>query len=167
MINKIYISKEAEAAATLLKNIADIVADDEVAREDAIEGETNLKEVIAAAVEEIAEAEAMAEVIKVRAGDLAARKKRLEDRAEMLRAAIASALDHVDCKKLTLPTATLSVAPVPPKAIVIDEADLPSDFFEPQPPKLDRRKLLAALKDGPVPGAELSNGGTSLRIRSA
>ena len=41
-----------------------------------------------------------------------------------------------------------------------------ADFWVRQDPKLDKRALLAALRDGPVAGAALSNGGSTVSIRS-
>jgi len=57
---------------------------------------------------------------------------------------------------------------VPQKLIVTDESQIPTRFFKPQPPKLDRKELLDALKIGEtVPGADMSNGGTTIQIRRA
>ncbi|MGE0857439.1 MAG: siphovirus Gp157 family protein [Hyphomicrobiaceae bacterium] len=43
---------------------------------------------------------------------------------------------------------------------------IPSEFWKPQPPRLDKKVVLDALKAGAVvPGAELSNGGETLSMR--
>ena len=50
--------------------------------------------------------------------------------------------------------------------MVTDEAAVPEPFWRPQPPKLDRRALAEALKTGQsIPGATLSNGGTTLSLK--
>jgi formylmethanofuran dehydrogenase subunit A len=100
--------------------------------------------------------------------------KRLDDRkarckrgVETLRAAIEQAMVMADINTLSLPTKTLSVSQRAGKAIVHSEADIPSEFFDPQPPKLNKSKLTKAVKERTVPGASLSDGSISLTIRSA
>lgn len=159
------LKEESEAARSLLLNLRDILADDDEAKADTIEGETNLIEAIGSAVARLNEIEVLSESIKEYAGSLAKRKARLEDQADHIRAAILAAMSIAEIRKLELPIATLSVASTPPKALPIIEAEIPSQFWKRQDPKLDLRALLAALKEGPVPGAELSNGGESLKIK--
>lgn len=160
------LKEEAEAARVLLANIRDIIADDEDAAATAVEGETNLIEAIAAAVEQVAADEAHAEAIAAVAKRYAERKSRLEARAERARAAIAVAMDMAGLKKVELPQAVLTIKATPPKAIVTDEAAIPSRFWKPADPKLDKKAVLDALKAGDkIDGAELSNGGTTLQIR--
>lgn len=158
---------EAEAARTLMLNLQDVFAsdDDEQAREDVIEGETGLKEIIADAIDMLTELETLAEAVGKRIEDMRARKTRMEARVDLIRAAVASAMGVAGLRKLTLPTATLSLKPTPPKVVVNDESEIPSVFWSPQPPKLDKGALLKALKEGPVEGSSLSNGGETLAVR--
>lgn len=158
---------ESEAARSLLLNLRDILSDDEDASADAIEGETNLLEAIDGALARLLDLEDHAEAIKARIDDLKARKARFDQQSEMIRAALSTAIGMAGLKKVERPEATLSLRAVAPSVVVIEEADIPSEFFEPQPPKLDKRALLAALKEKrQVPGAELSNGGESLSVHS-
>jgi uncharacterized phage infection (PIP) family protein YhgE len=160
------IKNEAEAAKSLLANYRDVIADDDEAREDAIEGETNLKEAIGAAVARVAEIDAMSEAIKTQADKLRSRRDRLENQAELLRAAIANAMQTAEIDKLELPSHTLTIKATPAKATITDEAAIPSKFFVPQDPKLSLKAVGDALKAGEtVPGATLSNGGSTLQIR--
>lgn len=160
------LSQEAEAARALLANLRDVIGDDEQAREDFLEGETGLKEAIAAAVDMIGEWETFAAALKLRIDEMKARRERMETRAEMARAAVASAMGSVDIKKLALPEATLTLKATPPKVIVTSETDIPAKFWIEQDPKLDRKALLEALKDGQViDGAGLSNGGQTLQLK--
>lgn len=160
------ISREAEAAKALLANLRDVIGDDEQAAEDFLEGETGFKEAISAAVEMIGEWEAFAEALSSRIGEMKARKDRLENRVEMTRAAIASAMGAVNMRKITLPVATLTLKATPPKVIVTEESDIPSNFWKPQPPKLDKQALGDALKDGrTIAGATLSNGGSTIQVK--
>ena len=157
---------EAEAARSLLANIRDVIGDDEDMALTAIEGETGLTEMIGGAVSRIQELEAFEAAIAEQVKALNERKSRFARQSEHIRQAILVAMGHVDMKKLELPHATVTRKPVPPKAEITSEADIPSKFWKPADPKLDRKALLEALKDKEVvPGAALSNGGETIMIR--
>lgn len=186
--------KQIEAAKILREQLADLAADDPEFLRDMIEGETSLHEQIAALVAKIAEDEILAKSIKAYRDDLAARQERIEERAEIRRALAAKAMEVGEIKKIEAPAGTVSVRPVPPKVIVSEEADIPSRFWKPSDPKLDRKALGDALKaraaalseaqeieddeeravameraraEFPdIPGATLSNGSTTISIRS-
>lgn len=161
------IRREAEAAKALLANIKDVIADDETALHDAIEGETGLIDAINEAVTRIIEIEALDEALAARAKRIAERRSRLDAQAERLRTSIVVAMADVDLKKIELPEATLSRKASPPKVIVTSEADLPSKYLvEKVSVAPDKRALLEALKAGEaVPGATLSNTAETLAIR--
>ena len=79
---------------------------------------------------------------------------------------MASTLEIADRPKLELDIGTVSLTKVHPKAHILEEADIPADFWKPQPPKLDLKTLTAALKEGVrVPGATLTNGSHTVTIR--
>lgn len=158
---------ETEAARALLANIHDVVGDDDEAILGTVEGETNLIEVIALAVDRLAELKSHDEALSHLVKSYNERRDRLQNQGELLRAAISVALEAAGLKRLELPQATLTIKATPPSAVITDEAALPSKFWKPSDPKLDKRAVLAALKDGEtVPGATLSNGGTTLQVRS-
>lgn len=159
------IDAEAEAARSLLLNLQDVFAGDDDAAEDAIEGQTSLKEMISDAVDMAGDLDDMAEVLAKKIEALKARKARMENKSEMIRSAVSSAMATVNLKTLRLPTATLTLKATPPKVIVSDESEIPSQFWKPQPPKLDKKALGDALKGGPVAGATLSNGGQTIQIK--
>lgn len=160
------LEQESEAARSLLLNIRSVIADDEEATVDAIEGETNLLEAIGVAVDRIGELEALAEATKGRMDALKTRRDRFDRQAENIRTALLAALGAVDLKKVELPQATVSCRPVPPKANVFAEADIPPEFWKPQSPKLDLKAITDALKaKAAVPGASLTNGGETISIR--
>jgi hypothetical protein len=159
---------EAEAAQSLLANIRDVIGDDSEMALVAIEGETELVEIIRAAVARINLLEGFAASVVQHVKELDGRRERFEKQAELLRAAVLAAMGTADLKKLELPGATLSRKAVAPKAQITNEADIPSKFWKPSDPKLDRKAVLEALKaKEAVPGAELSNGGETLAIRVA
>jgi hypothetical protein len=54
------------------------------------------------------------------------------------------------------------------KLELIEEADIPAEFWKAGDPKLDRKALAEALKEGrSVPGVALSNQAPSLTVRIA
>lgn len=158
------IGREATAAAALL---AELDINDAEALHDLIEGETNLLEAIGAALAEIDECEIIAAGCKAKEAQIEERRRRVEARAAKVRAAIEQAMVMAELATARLPLATLTVRELAPKPIVTDESLIPSQFWEPQPPKLDKKALSEAAKVGPVPGVEMSNGSVSLTIRRA
>jgi hypothetical protein len=161
--------KEAQAVASLRETHVQLHGDeDEALLLDSIEGETSLLEAIDRLLLAIAETSGLAKGAHDAAGALAARAERLEKRAEAARGLIEQALMIAELDKLERPAATLSLVRRPPKLEVAEEADIPTEFWKAGDPKLDRKALLAALKDGRiVPGACLSNAAPSLTIRTA
>lgn len=160
------ITDQADAARKLLTAYADILAGDEQATADTIEGETDLHAAIAIAADRIAENDALVDAIKSRADALGVRRKRLEAQSDLLRSAIGVAMEVATIKRLQLSEATITLKATPVSAIVMDEAAIPARFWKPQEPKLDKRAVLDALKaKETVPGAALSNGGSTVQIR--
>jgi len=157
---------QGDAAKALLLNIKDVVEDDAEMIETAIEGETSLKEAISAAVDRILELDAHEEAIAAQVKSLNERKERFAHQSDRIKAAIHVALGQAELRKLELPQATLGVRAVPPKAEIVDESMIPSKFWKPSDPKLDRKAVLEALKaKEDVPGATLSNGSETLSMR--
>lgn len=159
---------EGQAAANLLATLSEIVAEDEAFASDIVEGETGLFEAMDMALERLQEIETLTAAIAARISDLAERKSRLTNQSEMIKAAIYSAMQHAELKKAERPLGTISRRAVPPKLVVTSEADIPAEFWKRADPTIDKRALLARLKeDGAmIPGAELSNGGETISIRS-
>ena len=76
-------------------------------------------------------------------------------------------MEKADLRKLEQPDFTASLRAVPPGLVVGDEGLIPADYWKPQPAKLDKRGVLAALNGGAsVPGVSLGNGGTTLSVRT-
>jgi hypothetical protein len=159
--------QQTRAAKVLLEQLRDLEADDddEVVR-DSIEGETDLHEAIEAAVKRLGDDLAAIEGLEAYMKKLDGRKARLKERVDATREAIANAMELARLPKMETPFATVTQKKIAPKVIITEEADIPSDFFKPQPPKLDKRAVMAALKEKqPVPGAQISNGGTTISVR--
>ena len=83
-----------------------------------------------------------------------------------VRREIQRGMEETGVRKIELPECTLSLLSVPPSVIIIDESLLPDDFCT-IVRKPDRKSIKAALEDGEVPGAMMSNGGTALSVRKA
>lgn len=160
------LQREAEAAKSLLANLRDIGADgDEEIVRTAIEGETNLFEVIDAALEQAAQDQAAVEALSRLIVQMEARCSRLNRRIDLTKTALLSALQTIGERKLERPLATLTVKPTGPSVVITDEQRVPPTFWKRPDPKIDKTALKAALKGGPVPGAELSNGGETMQWR--
>jgi hypothetical protein len=141
-------------------------ADEETLR-DTVEGLTNLPEVLASILRSHLDDLAILAALRTRILDMQERLARLEIRSDKKRALVASVMERADIKKLTEPDFTASLRQVPPGLVVIDEHAIPEPFWRPQPPKLDRKGLLAALNAGQsVPGASLGNGVTTITVRT-
>jgi hypothetical protein len=160
------VSREAQAAKMLLDSVHQHFCDDADAAFTVVEGETSLFEVIDEILIRLSEIDAHVDGIRAAGAKLAARSNRLQIQAERLTASLLLAMDTVGLKKLERPAATLSIAKVPDKAVITSEESLPSSFLvEKTEIKPDKKAILAALKEGQtIPGAELSNGGVTLKI---
>ncbi len=90
------------------------------------------------------------------------RLERLQDRAAKRRQIVRETMAELELKKFT---ATLR--PGMASLVVLDEASIPSIYWEPRDPKLDRAALTADLKHGTdVAGATLSNPEPVLSVRT-
>jgi len=169
------LKKEIEAAKTLLVHLQALhFADDEAATHDAIEGQTNLFEALGEAVKQTGADEAAIKALKDYQQTLRARCERLKSRVEATRAAIAAAMEAAGLKKEVTPFGTVSLSSARPKAIIIEEADIPVRFWVTPPPVqpepyIDEKALLEALLACPrgqsIAGAQLANGGFVVTIR--
>ncbi len=160
--------QQTEAARVLLANMRDVIGDDEDLTISTIEGETGLLEAIDEAINRLSEIKSLCAGTQSRMDELKTRNDRYEMQAERLRTAILGAMQIAGVRKLERPEATVSLRPVPAKAVIKAEADIPAEYWKATAPKLDLKALTAALKDGAsIPGAELSNGGETISIRGA
>ena len=161
------LTKETEAAKALIANMADVIGDDAELLSDTIEGETSLFEAISRAVNRINELGTLIASLGEYEKSMSARKSRLKQQADVLRTSVAVAMSVAGHKTMELPMATISRKHVPPGISITDEADIPPKFWIAGNPRLDRKALLEALRDGKsVAGAQLGNGGETLAIRS-
>ena len=141
-------------------------ADEDTLR-DTLEGLSSLPEMLACALRSYLDDIALTAALGIRINDMQERISRFEQRAEKKRALITSVMERADLKKLAEPDFTVSIRATPPSLKVNDETEIPRDFWKPQPPKLDRQGLTAALRRGQsVPGAVLGNGQATISVRT-
>lgn len=136
--------------------------------ENAIEGETNLFEMVEALYELIAQDQEMREGIKRRKADLEARDHRISNRIGVNKSMLLQAVSVLG-EKIVRPEFTLSRRPGAISLVIEDESLVPPSYFERPDPKLNKSKLKADLKeikdgDTPIPGAHLERGNDSLVI---
>lgn len=138
--------------------------DDEEAWLLSLESETDINALLTSIVRRIEDCKALVIGTKDRAEELAARRKRFEDRIESLRNLAFKMMDAADLAKLELPEVTLSVRNVAPSVVITNEENLPDIAckFERKPDKAKIKELLAT---GLVAGAVMTNGGKTLSIR--
>jgi hypothetical protein len=187
------LERELKAAELVREQVRDLVGEDVALIRDSVEGQTSLFEIMSAMAEADGEEAALVEGLAAYIKKLQDRKMRIEERREIRRALMANALDVAELPNLVTAAGTITRKALPPKVIVVEEADIPARFSVPQEPKLDRTALLNALKERaaaiaertsepgsldekeelatidrkhpPIPGATLSNGGTTIQIR--
>ena len=134
---------------------------------DTVEGLTDLHEILAAIVRAALADEALATGLKSRIAEMQERLERLQERAAKRRQIVKDTMVELDLKKLTAPDFSASIRPGMPALLVIDEAAVPSIYWEPREPRLDRQGLLAELRQGAeITGVTLSNPEPVLSVRT-
>jgi hypothetical protein len=139
---------------------------DEQTLADTVEGLTDLHEILTAIIRAALTDEALAAGLKGRIAEMEERLARLQDRAIKRRQIAKDVMVELDLKKLVGPDFTASVRPGTPALMVIDEAAVPSIYWEPRDPRLNRQGLVADLKQGAeITGVTLSNPEPVLSVR--
>ena len=134
---------------------------------DTVEGLTDLHEVLTAIIRAALTDQALAIGLEGRIGEMQARRDRLQDRATKRRQIAKDVMIELDLKKLAAPDFTASIRPGTPALMVIDEAAVPSIYWEPREPRLNRQELANDLKQGAeIAGVALSNPEPVLSVRT-
>jgi len=134
---------------------------------DTLEGLTDLREILVELVRSALEDEALLEALSTRLAEMRARLQRLGDRADKKRALALKAMSEAEIQTLIAPDFTAALRRSAPALDVSAEDRIPPAYWKPQPPKLDRRGLLAALKGGvEVDGAALAAPEMQLSVRT-
>jgi hypothetical protein len=124
-------------------------------------------EILAAIIRAALADEALATGLKNRIAEMQDRLARLQDCAAKRRQIAKDVMIELDIKKITAPDFTASVRPGMPALLVLDEAVVPSIYWQPVPPRLNRQGLLTELKDGAeIKGVALSDPEPVLSVRT-
>jgi Siphovirus Gp157 len=140
---------------------------DEQTLADTVEGLTNVHEILAAIIRAALTDQALATGLEGRIGEMQARRDRLQDSATKRRQIAKDVMVELDLKKLSAPDFTASIRPGTPALMVINEVAVPSIYWEPREPHLDRQELANDLKQGAeIAGVALSNPEPVLSVRT-
>ena len=140
---------------------------DETTLLDTLEGATNLSEAIGEVIRAVLEEEALADGLRGRLAAMKERLERIEASSTRKREVAQAVMEDAGIEKILAPDFTVSLRVSAPGVAVVDEAEIPEPYWIPQPPRLDRKGILDALKAGsPVPGATFTNSKVSLAIRT-
>ena len=162
----------SDFAAITYRSIRDrILAEDpqidEQTLADTVEGLTDLHEIVTAIIRSALADEALATGLKGRIAEMQDRLERLQDRASKRRQIAKDVMVELDLKKITAPDFTVSIRPGMPALLVLDEAAVPSIYWQPSAPRLNRQGLLSELKEGAdIKGVALSNPEPVLSVRT-
>lgn len=135
---------------------------DAVSLMSALESETNIKECLLEIAESAIEDEHSVQAVKARIKELQERASRLAERAEKKRRIVTGTMQNLEINDpIQGPTLTLSLRAGSRGVIVTDLAKIPKEYFDDADPKLNKRRLFAAMDGGAkVDGAELPNMGS-------
>lgn len=150
-------------AAELKAQFADI---DQETLSDTLEGASGLPEAIAGVIRSSLDDAGLIEALKTRLEDLELRLGRFKDRYERKRALARWAMQEAGLEKVIAEDFSVGLRKPSEKLEVDNEAEVPADYFVPQPAKLDRKAVLDAIKRGStISGARLVMGEASIQVR--
>jgi hypothetical protein len=140
---------------------------DEQTLADTVEGLTDLHEIVQAIIRSALADEAMARGLKCRISDMQDRLERLQDRASKRRQIAKDVMVELDLKKLNAPDFTASIREGIPSLMVLNEDAVPSIYWQPSEPRLNRQELAYELKQGAeIAGVALSDPEPVLSVRT-
>lgn len=139
---------------------------DDETLQDTLEGETGLLEAMELVVRSSLDDAALVEALKSRLEQLSARLERFRTRVEKKRQLVRWALLQAGIERLAAEDFSVSLRKGPDKVEVRDEGYIPQNYLVPQPPRVDKKSLLDALRAGVlIPGAVLVPGELALQVR--
>ncbi|MGU3438757.1 siphovirus Gp157 family protein, partial [Bacillus cereus] len=109
--------------------------------------------------------EVQAEVIKVEEKRLADRRKAFENNVKSIKDYLYQQMVAVDKRRIKGTLATVGIQKSPASLDIASDAVIPPEFMIPQEPKVDKKALLAAIKDGMQWDGITLKQGESVRIR--
>jgi len=134
---------------------------------DTVDGLTNLSDMLAEIIRSRLDDLCLCDALRARIRDMQDRLKRISERADGKQRVVTTTMEDVGLSNVVEPDFTLSLRSLPPRLVVTAEGSIPEEFWRPQPAKLERQVLLAALKEGEsIPGVVLDNGGVTISVRT-
>lgn len=133
--------------------------------QDMLEAETNANEVMAWAINKIADETALLNATKERIEKLNDRKEANQNRIDKLKSIFENLLAMTNKRSFKNEVCTVSLRATPQKVIIQDENKIP-ELFKKYETKINLTDIKKQLKDGnKVDGCTLSNGGETLSFR--
>ena len=109
--------------------------------------------------------EAQIEAIKNEEKRLSDRRKSLESNVRRLKDSLYESMKLTKTKRIKSELFTFNIQNNPPSLNIENEDAIPFEYYQPQAPKLDKKELLNAIKNGlEIEGVSIKQG-ESLRIR--
>ncbi|MEE9301812.1 MAG: siphovirus Gp157 family protein [Alphaproteobacteria bacterium] len=134
---------------------------------ETLERATNLQEATAALIRSQLDDLSLSQALRQRVRDMQERLARLERRVESKKELVIFVMGEANFRKMEEPDFTVSLRQLQPALLILDESVIPEDYWKPQPPRLDRQAITAALKAGEeIRGAALGNGGLTIAVRT-
>lgn len=154
----------------LASHIAELVNNGELNDERATEilqaHTETIEDAIAQAALESKNAASMAKAIRLEEIALSERRKNLEQTAENIKSGILKIMSIGKIVTVETSKVSIKLCKKPPRSDVIDESEIPRDFFITRlEEKLDKKFLLEQLKVRDIPGAKLIKDEKTLRIK--
>lgn len=151
----------AEQHRALAERLTDLDLDD-VTVANTLESEAGeLEAKVTATGMVVRNLEAAAAAMKEAEASISKRRKAAETRAENLRNYLLDSLVRAGIKRVDHPMLAVAVKGKAASVVILDEAQLPSEFMDqppPPPPKPSKTKISAAIRAGrEVPGAKLGD----------
>lgn len=141
------------------------LADDEELFRDTLEGNTRFNEIMDRLLGEMRDNETLAEATSARIAKIKERQTRLTHRAQFYRSLMHRLLTVTGIQSVALAEAKVSIMKSPDKVIITDESAVPDAFMK-ITKEPNKTAIKNAIKTGTyVPGAALSNGGTTISVR--
>ncbi len=125
----------------------DLTPDDLLTLQDTFDGQTTLDAEIRRAVLAIEEDEILIGGIKARETELKNRRLRIEKRIEATRGLIEQAMTIAEWSKHEMDIGTVALAKAAPRLEIEDESQIPSQFWKPADPTLDKAGLKKVLTE--------------------
>lgn len=140
---------------------------DEETLADTLEGLSDLNECLGVLVRSRADDEALITGLKLRLEDMRARLQRLQERADRKKELLCEVMDRARMTRLNLPDFTVSLRQTQAPVEILNEAEIPPTYWQPQPARLDRQALGEALRAGcTIAGARLGLPRQTISVRA-